>query len=137
MGASKMLDTALHQLVFSSTDFTALAATRLYPVLLPDDSPLPASTYQRISTTALYTLNDRVNVTKCRMQFDTWAKTYLDAKNLMKAINDVLDSYSGTLSDGTHIFGIQLYSCSDRFESAAHIYGVTADYVIQYADPVS
>ena len=128
-----MLEAGLHQLIASSPDFIALASTRLYPVLLPTVSPLPAATYQRITTGALYALQNRVNVTKCRMQFDTWATDYGDAKALMNAINSVLDSYSGTLSDGTQIFGIQLYSCSDRYEPEALLYGVTADYVIQYA----
>lgn len=129
-----MIESGLQSLITASSRFASLASTRLYPVLLPEDSPLPAATYQRISTKALYTLDARVNVTQVRIQFDTWASTYADAKNLMAAINTAIDNYSGDLPDGTHIFGVQLYSCTDLYEQAARIYRVTADYMIQYAD---
>lgn len=132
-----MIESGLQNLITSSAAFTALAGPRLYPVLLPDDSPLPAATYQRISTKALYTLDDRVNLTQARFQFDTWANTYADAKNLMAAINTTIDNFSGSLSDGTQVFGVQLYSSTDLYEQEARIYRVTADYTIQYADALS
>jgi hypothetical protein len=129
-----MIEAGLYQLITSSPAFSSVASNRLHAVLLPTDSTLPAATYQRISTKALYTLDGRVNLTQARFQFDTWAGTYADAKNLMAAINTAIDNYSGDLPDGTHVFGVQLYSCSDRYEQEARIYRVTADYMIQYAD---
>jgi hypothetical protein len=55
----------------------------------------------------------------------------------MEAINAAIDNYSGSLPDGTRVFGVQLYSCTDLYEQAARIYRVTADYMIQYADAPS
>jgi hypothetical protein len=126
-----MIESALHQLITATPAFTALAATRLYPVLLLEESPLPAATYQLISTRPLYTLDARVNLTQVRMQFDTWASTYADAKNLMTAINGSIDNLTATVGD-VAILGVQLLTASDGYESDARIYRCTADYTIQY-----
>ena len=129
-----MIETGIHALITQSSGFQGIAGTRLYPVLLPEEPILPAATYQRISTKALYTLDDRVNFTQVRLQIDTWAGTYSQAKDLHEAINGVLDNFSGDLPDGTHVYGIQLFTCNDLYESEARIYRVTADYMIQLAD---
>lgn len=128
-----MLEASLQQIIATSTDFNALAGTRLYPVLLPEDPALPAATYQRIFTTPLYALDGRVNFTEVRIQFDTWANDYGQAKQLMVAINAAIDNFSGKLSDGTQVFGIQLDTCNDLYEDAARIYRCSADYLIQFA----
>jgi hypothetical protein len=127
-----MIESGLQQLITPSADFGAIAEDRLYPVLLPEQSPLPAATYQLISTVPLYTLEERVNVTEIRIQFDTWAERYGDAKQLMAAINSAIDNFSGDLPDGTHVFGVQLAACNDLFEEAARTHRTSADYLIQF-----
>jgi hypothetical protein len=67
------------------------------------------------------------------MQFDTWASTYADAKALMQAISTTIDNYTGALATGEHVFGVQLSTCNDLFESDARLYRVSADYLIQFA----
>lgn len=128
-----MLEASLQKIITSSTDFNTLAGTKLHPILLPEDPALPAATYQQIARTPLYTLDGRVNFTEVRIQFDTWANDYGQAKQLMAAINAAIDNFSGQLSDGTQVFGIQLDTCNDLYEDAARIYRCTADYLIQYA----
>ncbi len=128
-----MIEYGLQQLITASSDFSAIAADRLYPVLLPEESSLPAATYQRISTRALYDLENRVDVTQIRIQFDTWAERYTDAKSLMEAINGVIDNFAGELADGDRVFGIQLYSSNDLYENDARLYRVSNDYLIQFS----
>lgn len=132
-----MLEFGLQHLITSSSTFTALASTRLFPVLLPENESLPSATYQLITTRAQYALDGRVNFTQSRVQFDTWANDYVSAKNLMAAINAAIDNFSGDLSEGTHVYGVQLLTSGDLFEADANIYRCTADYVIQHASPIS
>ena len=128
-----MLEIGLHQLITADPGFQAIANDRLYPVLLPDDSPYPAATFQRISTTALYCLEDRVQVTEIRLQIDTWSRTYGESRQLMEAINSVIDNFAGSLPDGTQVFGVQLSTYGDLYESAALVYRSSADFKIQFA----
>jgi hypothetical protein len=132
-----MLEFGLQHLISNASAFTTLAGTRLFPVLLREAETLPAATYQLITTRPLYTLNKRINFTQSRIQFDTWAGDYVSAKNLMAAINAAVDNFSGDLVDGTHVFGVQLLTSGDLFESDANIYRCTADYMIQHSSPVS
>lgn len=127
-----MIESGLQQLITSTPAFTTLAVKRLFPVLLPEKEPLPSATYQLISTRPLYTLTERINFTQLRIQFDTWASTYSEAKALMAAINTAIDGFTGDLVGGTHVFGVQLATCGDLYESDALIYRCTADYLIQH-----
>jgi hypothetical protein len=127
-----MIEAGLQQRITSSDAFAAIANTRLHPVLLPEEAPLPAATYQSISTRPLYTLEDRVTLTEVRIQFDTWATSYGPAKALMSAIDAAIDNFTGVLSEGTRVLGVQLLTSGDLYESAARIYRVTADYKVQY-----
>ncbi len=127
-----MIEAGLSQLITQSAEFSNQAGARLNPVLLPEDSPLPAATYQRITTNELYTLEERIGVSQVRIQFDTWASVYGDAKSLMQAIADVLDNYAGTLPNGTRILGTQLVNCKDLYHASARIYHVSTDYFFQY-----
>lgn len=127
-----MIEQGIQQLITVSPDFQAIAATRLYPVLLPTDCLLPAATYQVISTTPLYTLEDRVDVTKMRLQIDVWGLSYADVKSLAAVIISQLDGFYGLLPDGTNIFGVQLHSSRDEFEHDALIYRVFIQFDIQF-----
>jgi hypothetical protein len=128
-----MLEAGLQHLITSTNEFTTVAGSRLFPLLLPDNPALPSATYQRITATPLYALDGRIQFTEARIQFDTWAADYGQAKQLMDAINTAIDNFSGQLSDGTKVFGIQLDTCTDLYEESARIYRCSADYLIQYA----
>lgn len=54
----------LQQIVTASPEFSAIAGSRLYPVLLPEGSTVPAATYQLVSTRPLYVLDGKVNLTQ-------------------------------------------------------------------------
>jgi Protein of unknown function (DUF3168) len=128
-----MIESGLHQLITSDARFSTIAATRLYPVFLPTDSLLPSATYQVIAVKPMYDLNSRVNVSQMRLQIDTWAFEYADAKALRDAIISILDNYSGPLSDGSKVFGIQLLTTTDYFEHEALTYRVLTEFSIQFA----
>jgi len=130
-----MIETNLVELLLADATVTSIIADRLYPVLLPDESPLPAVTYQVISTTPLYALDGRINLTRYRIQIDVWAAwpNYAQAKTLAEAIRVVLDGYSGPQTDGSRIDSIIQAGATDLFEPGALLHRVMAEYIIQFA----
>jgi hypothetical protein len=132
-----MIESNIRQLITSNTQFTGLAGTRLYPVLLPTESPLPAVTYQSISLKTLYALDERVNFDQLRLQIDVWASTYLDSKALASCIVGILDNFSGSFPDGTYVDGIQLRNSTDYYEHEALTYRVMLQFDIQFSAAIS
>lgn len=129
-----MIEAGLRKLIIAPRDYALLAKYRMYPLVLPEDCCLPASTYQLIATRSLYALDGRINLTQVRIQYDVLAESYEDAKALMVAINDAIDNFSGDLPDGLRITGVQRVTASDRFESEARGYSRSADYYVQFSD---
>jgi hypothetical protein len=128
-----MIETGLQQLITEDARFSAIAATRLYPVLLPTEATLPAASYHVIAVTPLYSLDSRVNVNKMRLQIDTWASDYAVAKDLAAAVISILENFAGPLPDGTQVFGVQLQNATDYFEQEALTYRVLTEFYIQFA----
>lgn len=119
-----MIEQVLHSLIAADQRFISLAADRLSPVLLNEQSSFPAATYQVISTRPLYTLDGRINLTKARVQIDSWSKSYGQAKELALAITAVLD---GSALDA------QLLSSTDLYEREAQLYRVMTEFAVSYA----
>lgn len=69
------------------------SSVMVYPVLLPESSPLPAITYQIISGVAEPTF-DTTGMRKYRVQVDCWANSYATADTLRDQVIATLDGYS-------------------------------------------
>jgi len=122
------IEETLQKLVISAPAFSALAGNRLYQVILPDDPKLPAASYQRITTTRTYTTTGPVKLNRIRFQFDCWAFTYKEVKQLQAALLPILEDR--TLLKGTGIDSIQLITTADGFEPNGRVYRVTSDFYV-------
>jgi hypothetical protein len=78
----------------ASPGVTALVATRIYPMLMPQTAPLPAVTYQRISTERVQGLRGSLGLIDPRVQVDSWAETYGTAKRVAEQVRLALDGYT-------------------------------------------
>ena len=130
-----MLEVGLFNLISTDAGLNAIVSGNIFAVLLPQGACLPAVTYQVVSKRGLYALQERVNVNECRMQFDIWSTDYVLGKQAAAALTAAIDNFTGTLSEGTHVFGVQLQTSSDLYESDARMNRVLIEFVIQYADP--
>lgn len=117
---------------------TALIGSRMHPLLLPQNSTYPAASYQLISDSDedTRTHSDRVGdsrLTRPRIQVDSWAKTYLEAKDLARKIKDAVAGFIGTM--GTlEVRGVWLDRMSDDYEDDSETYRVSQDYVLWYTE---
>lgn len=136
-----MIEDGLVALITSDTRFSTIAADRLFPVVLPETlldptTPAPTSaTYQVISSIPDRTLDGPTSMVTARVQIDTWAQAYGDAKALAKAVKDILDAYTGTLPDGTHVDDAWRDNTgTDGFDPDSRLYRVQADYKLIYTE---
>lgn len=119
-----MIEQVLHSLIAADQRFISLAADRLSPILLNEQSSFPAATYQVVSTRPLYALDGRIDLTKTRVQIDSWSKSYGQSKALANTITAILDA--STLD-------VQLLSSTDLYEREAQLYRVMTEFSVNYS----
>jgi hypothetical protein len=90
-----MIETNLFALLSSIhavASLTSPGGCRLYPLLIPEDSPLPAVDYAVVTGVASPTFTSRSTM-RYRVEINCWAATYLEAATLRTAIMQGLDGY--------------------------------------------
>lgn len=110
-----------------------LVGTRVYPVKLPQDPTVPAMTYQWISGERHHAASGAVGLASPRIQFDCWAKTYLEAESMLEALRKRLDGFSGT-AGASKIQGAFFETERDSYEDASRLYGRSADFFVWYGE---
>lgn len=90
-----MIEGALYNVLSTSSAITAIAATRIYPAVLPKNPTLPALTYRFIAGPVKPTM-DTGGIQKSRVQIDCYAETFADAVNLRNAVVQTLHRYRDT-----------------------------------------
>lgn len=88
-----MIEPAVYTALSGSSPITSIVGTRIYPLVLREDTTFPALTYQVISTVTEPTFTS-LGVRKYRIQLDCWADTYLGAATLRDAVMTALDGYT-------------------------------------------
>lgn len=115
------VETSLYSTLTGNSGVSALIATRLYPLVLPQKPTLPAATYQRISTRPVSTRSGN-GLDFVRMQIDCYGATYANAKALAAAVVAALTNTG------------QLQQMMDGFDDTPEIYRVSVDFLIGGTD---
>lgn len=134
------IDSALVAKLATSAGVSALVSTRIHPLRLPDSlgwTLLPAITYQEVSAPIVGTHDESaVNaLTHSRFQITAWSTSYAGASAVGKAIFDVLEGFSGTVTSGLDTFAIQSILRADRRkdnDAETGLYWVIQDFMIWY-----
>lgn len=99
----------------------SLAGGRVYPLVLPDITILPAIIYQRVSSVPINSLDGDSGLDSVRMQISTWAATYKEAKTLSASVRSALDSST---------MKIVTENDTDDYEPETKRFRVITDYVV-------
>lgn len=95
----------------------ALVGDRIYPAgRIPEAAPLPALTYQRVSTVPQQTLDGLAGLTQVRMQITAWAEgdtAPAQSKALAAAVIRSLAGFRGEWAGGVPISGINFDGMQD------------------------
>jgi hypothetical protein len=117
-------------------DVSAIVGDRVYPLIMPQGSPLPAVTYQRISSARFYAHDGPSGLARPMIQLSCWAESYDEAKQVAALVRKALESASGTLGgqDGVPVQGIRVEDEVDLYEDNPPVFRTDLDTVFWYEE---
>ena len=112
-----MIEAEIVQLLAEDAPVLALVARRVYPLVLPQGTTLPAVTYQRISGIHEKLLDEPATLTRPRFQFTAHASTFLQARQVTNAVKAALNGRRAARSS-TNIQHISVENEFDHYNPA-------------------
>ena len=106
-----MTEEALQARLAAHPGVSALAGTRIYPSLIPQDKPLPAVRYARVATTRRQVMGVPTGTADVLMQLDSYATSYAGVRALAAAVRASLERWR---QEGT--FGVDILDCLPESE---------------------
>lgn len=108
------------------------ATARIYPLVVPQGTTLPALTYRRAQTTPDETLGDD-GPSEIRMELTFWGTDYLTLKQAAKTLRSLLRQETMLMGD-VRIAGVQWLDEQDVYEESLLIPGVQLDFAFTVND---
>ena len=128
-----MFEAGLVSLLKGNTALMATIEAGPMPVLVPEQTALPCLSYQIVGGGNRYTLDKTSQQTRA-VQLDAWGASYSDCKNITLALRNLLDCYTGTLTDGTRVLSAFLTNEIDNWEFDGRSYRITVEYRFQIVE---
>lgn len=118
---------------------SGLVGTRIYAGKLPQNPAFPAISITWISGLRTHTASGPIGLSRPRITFDTWAKTYLECESVFDALRKRLDGYQGPIggSPAHTVQGSFFDSERDGYESEPELYRRSADFFVWYEEATS
>lgn len=135
---AKYPEAVLRTALVGQTAVTSLVSSRIYPVLAPASAALPFVTWRRTSINREQTLSAPMGVPRVSVDYQIYATTYEQARDVADAMRRVLDGYGGT-ADNTEVKQTSLENESDDFVTLAGadmppVYQVTQTYDVWWQE---
>lgn len=111
----------------------AIAEGRIHPLVLPQNTDLPAVTFQRISGPRVRSLSGPGGKARPRIQLDAWANTYTEAQALATQLRQALDGYKGLMGT-VQVDNVSLATDWDRNDPNREIKGVSMDFMFSHVE---
>jgi len=130
-----MLPEGLVTYLLAQPTVTAIIGDRLQPN--PPPEQVDSTTYPCVAYTVPSdvpqerALDGSYGGLQMRIVFDCFGLRFLDAANLARAVNAVLDGFIGTLPDGTVCSPIEA-TLSSRFDDGSRIYCWSVHAIVHY-----
>lgn len=125
------LQDGLFDLITTEATIAAIIATRMYPIVLPTDCPMPALRYSFAGGMSEPTF-DTSGLQRVRVQFDCFGANQDDAMQLRWALIRFLNGYSGELIDGTVLQLAQLIQQVDFFEQGPRQFRCMVEFYLTF-----
>ena len=88
----------LHARLVGYAPLAAIVGNRVYPVIKPQDAPVPAVTFLCIYEPRYQTFGEQLDVTKGLWQVSAWGKTYRQTREIRGHCLDALKRYKSPAS---------------------------------------
>lgn len=124
----------VYALLTGSQALTALVGSKIYPGLIPQNTPMPAVSYELISSVDIAPINAQAGgvVLRSRVQVSVLARTYAEVKAIQEAVREALLFRSGLIA-GVQVIAItrELVGPDERDDEAA-LYMQGVDYMLTH-----
>lgn len=124
-----MIQEALRKKLLAHTPLSDLVGERIYILKLPQNPVLPAITYFRVSSPR----HHDINVSFARFQFDSWALSYNEVRDVAKEIRKAIQREKG-IWDGVKVIQGVYINETEMYESETEIYHIASDFKIIYRE---
>lgn len=126
-----MIEHALRALL--ATALAALVGERIYYVRASQDVETPYVVFFKVSGPRVHSHQGASLLANPRFQFSAFATTYLEAKQIIQAIQTALQGYTG-ISEGIFIQSCLYANEFDTYEVQTGLYHVAVDYEIYHRE---
>lgn len=131
------IDDALFGILSGDAGVIALfktgTTTRIFPVVIPQGTALPAAAFQQISGSRIHAQGSGSNLTHPRYQITIKATTKAAVKAAADAIRQAVDGYYGTVST-VRIDAVLIDHESEGYNLNDRTYEVRQDYMVWHAE---
>ena len=124
-----MIQEVLRAKLIAHEDLYNLVKERIYILKLPQNPTYPAITYFRVSSPR----HHDIDVSYPRFQFDSWASTYEEARNVANEIRKAIQREKG-LWNGIKIIQVVYLNEVEMYENDTKIYHIVTDFQILYRE---
>lgn len=129
------IEEAVYTILTGDEAAAVLVGGRVYPQRIPQDVGLPAVAYSRISTRRVKRHGGSSGLARARVQVNSEAGSYAEAKALAAAVCGALDAVQRTVA-GIVIQGSWAEGEGDEYGETEGIYGVRQDFMFWYREAV-
>lgn len=112
------LNNCIYQLLTSNTGLTAIIGTKVFPLIIPQNTVLPAVVIER-DFTPEYTGDGR-GLCESNIEITILSSSYNQSIEIATLIDDILDCYKGTVGD-VHIVNCKMVSCDELYQEDSYI----------------
>ncbi len=121
-------------------DMIAVVTGRVYALRIPQGATIPCLTFQRISTPRIST-HDTSGATgdliSPRFQFDAWAETQKEAKEITDALRGILNGKTGAIGTAPRAITIRSALAENEqpeYDTELELYRGRSDYIIWHEE---
>jgi hypothetical protein len=127
---------ALYTYLSTESGVAAIAGTRGFPNVVPQDQNYPAWAYQQISGDDLMPHDGPTNFNFARYQITCVAESYIEAQDLALAIQVALDGFTGLMGGGS---GVTIYYChcddiTDGYNTGTQTHTTRLDAFLRFSE---
>jgi hypothetical protein len=128
------MEGALHNILSTDAGVIALVTDRVYQVVLPQETALPAVLITRISTTGRELTQDgTLGVAEAVMEIASYATTINEAQALSRACRLAVRDRKGAFS-GVQVLRVQFINEANEFSLTANMFAQFLDVAFLYRE---
>lgn len=125
------LESAFYTHLVNHTGVAALVATRIYPLVIPQDALLPAIAYQVIDDVPVYAHPAATGNSRARMQL-TWQGSYSQVVALRYALQQAMHQFAG--AGDVDVQSVQVEAVRDGYAETFERATRRMDVIVWYYD---